>query len=348
VRVYKNQSGKWSYSFVCNNQQHRKVIGLSRSETEEAARIAWNQAKRLGFGLEGPKKNIPFEDFVEKEYMPYSKKNKRSWKRDEASLKHLKPFFKGVSLNQIGPSNVEKYKTLRSDEGASPSTTNIELALLKTIFSKGVEWGKLETNPAAKIKKFKVFNGRLRILTAEEAHRLLPACCLHLRLICTVALNTGMRKGEILGLRWADVNFGGRFITIEAARSKSGKERRIPMNALVLRTMATIPRVSEFVFTDPMTKRPIADVKTAFHAACRRAKKDQKDEKDPGIVGLCFHDLRHTAATWMLRAGANPVTVQKILGHSNLAMTLRYLHATEEDLQRAVDGIAGFMDEKPV
>lgn len=79
------------------------------------------------------------------------------------------------------------------------------------------------------------------------------------------------------------------------------------------------------------------DVKTAFHAACRRAKKNPEDKKDPGITGLHFHDLRHTALTWMLRGGADIVTVSKIAGHSSIQMTAKYLHETGESMRLAVE-----------
>lgn len=134
-----------------------------------------------------------------------------------------------------------------------------------------------------------------------------------------------MRRGEILSLKWGNVNLVNGYIFIED--SKSGKSRKVPMNSLVLETFRNIKRTHEYVFYNPQTKTHIKDIKTAFKSACR----------DAGIKGLRLHDLRHSAATRMVEAGVDLVTVSKILGHSTIQMTMRYAHPTPENMQRAVD-----------
>lgn len=101
-----------------------------------------------------------------------------------------------------------------------------------------------------------------------------------------------------------------------------------------------LPHLAEFVFYNPETMTNMKDIKTAFKAACRRAKKDPDDEKDPGIVGLRLHDLRHTAASKMIEAGVDLVTVSKILGHASIQMTMRYAHPTPENMRRAIEHLA--------
>jgi integrase len=151
-----------------------------------------------------------------------------------------------------------------------------------------------------------------------------------------------MRKNEILSLKWADVDFLRGYILIE--KSKSGKPRKVPMNGAVSSALMGLPHVSDFVFYNPETKAPVKDIKTAFKAACRKAKANPKDEKDPGIVGLRLHDLRHTAATKMIEAGVDLVTVSKILGHASIQMTMRYAHPTPENMRRAVDRLSEILD----
>jgi integrase len=142
-----------------------------------------------------------------------------------------------------------------------------------------------------------------------------------------------MRRIEILSLNWRDVNFAKSFILIE--NSKNGKARKVPMNDFVYRTLKEIPRLSsEHVFFNPETNDHVKDVKTAFHAACRRAE----------IKGLRLHDLRHTAASWMIAAGADLVTVKEILGHSSILMTMRYAHATPENKRLAVEKLGPILD----
>jgi integrase len=215
----------------------------------------------------------------------------------------------------------------------SPATVNRELACLKTLFNKAVEWGKAETSPAAKVKKFRENNARERILSPEEARRLIGCAAPAIRPVLIVALNTGMRRTEILSLKWRDVDFAKSFILIED--SKSGKSRKVPMNTFVYRILKDLPRTSsEYVFFNPGTNDHVKDIKTGFWAACRRA----------GLSGVRLHDLRHTAASKMIEAGADLVTVSKILGHSSIQMTMRYAHPTPENMRLAVGRLGEILD----
>lgn len=158
--------------------------------------------------------------------------------------------------------------------------------------------------------------------------RLIEAVGPMLKSFLTIALNTGMRRGEILSLKWQDIDFLKGFIDIKD--SKSGKSRKAPMNIFVFEALKGMNQTSEFVFFNPETKEHIKDVKTAFKAACARAR----------IKGLRIHDLRHTAATKMIEAGVDLVTVSKLLGHSSIAMTMRYCNPGAETAKKAVDKLA--------
>jgi integrase len=219
---------------------------------------------------------------------------------------------------------------------------NRELACLKTMFNKVVEWGKLEDNPLRAVKKFKENAARERILSVDEARRLIENAAPALRPVLIIALHTGMRRNEILSLKWSNVDLTRGYIFIED--SKSGKSRKIPVSSAVMEAFMGLSHEAEFVFYNPEMKSNVKDIKTAFKAACRRAKKDPNDEKDPGIVGLRLHDLRHTAASKMIKAGVDLLTVSKILGHASIQMTMRYAHATPENMRRAVERLAEVLD----
>ena len=165
----------------------------------------------------------------------------------------------------------------------------------------------------------------MKRLLAEASEDLQPALI--------IALNTGMRKSEILSLRWKHADFVKGFIHI--ADSKSGRSRDIPMNGLVFETLHAMDRQREFVFENRETKARTIDVKTAFKGACRRAE----------IKGLRFHDLRHTAASRMVEAGIDLVTVSRILGHSSIQMTMRYAHPTPENMRLAVRKLGEFFEK---
>jgi integrase len=350
-----SKDGEWFLDFTFKGKRIRQFGGA----TKEAARNALAKIRverleeKLGLRPAETAAPIPFEAFADEFLEVYSKQNKRSWKRDEILLNNLKRFFKGSSLQTIGPEQVERFKAQRKTEMVvrfkatkktpiSPATVNRELACLKTLFSKAEEWGRIEKNPIRAVRKFKENNSRERILSAAEAARLVECAAEGLRPVLIVALNTGMRRNEILSLKWKNVDFPREYIFIED--SKSGKSRKIPMNAPVIEALRALPRDPEFVFYNPETKDHVKDVKTAFYAACRRAKKDPDDEDDPGIVGLRFHDLRHTAFSMMVEGGVDIVTVSKIAGHASIQMTMRYAHPTPENMKRAVERLAEVLD----
>jgi integrase len=336
MNVSKDKKGRWTIDFRCKGRRITRIIGPSKREAEAIAATLKADILRDPYGFGRKKTEVLFEDHA-KEYLElYSKQNKRSWKSDEGSLKHWTEFFRGKYLSEINPEAIEKYRIKRKVDGVSPSTVNRELACLKTLFNKAIEWEKTERNPAAKIKKFREPNPVERILSPDEMRRLIDEASPDLRPVLLIALNTGMRKGEILSLRWRAVDFVKGFILIED--SKSGKSRKVPTNGLIFDLLRDMKREGEFVFPSMDVKgqvRPLRDVKTAFTGACRRAE----------IKGLRFHDLRHTAASRMIEAGVDLVTVSKILGHASIQMTMRYCHPTEQNMRTAVGKLGEFFDK---
>ncbi|MGI8466877.1 MAG: site-specific integrase [Pyrinomonadaceae bacterium] len=145
--------------------------------------------------------------------------------------------------------------------------------------------------------------------------------------IVTIALHTGLRRGEIFNLKWFDVDFNRALIQVR--ESKSGKKRLVPMNRSVRNLFNGLKRKSEYVFPSPRTGGKLVDVKKGFRKALANAK----------IPDFHFHDLRHTAATRMAEAGADAFTLMKILGHSDIRMTARYTHASDLALRRAVENL---------
>ncbi len=336
------QDGKWYVDFTAQGKRIRQFGGYTKEQARNTlAKIRIEKLdEKLGFKKPAAEP-VLFATFADVFLETYCKQNKKSWLGDKLTLENLKSYFEGETLQSIGPEQVERYKAKRRAD-VSPATVNRGLACLRTMFNKAVEWGKLEATPLRSVKKFKEPAGRERILTAEEARRLIDNASKAIRPVLIVALNTGMRRGEILGLRWRAVDFVRGSILIE--ESKSGKSRFVPMNQPVAEVLRALPRDSEFVFHNPETGGHIKDVKTAFHAACRRAKKDPDDEKDPGIVGLRFHDLRHTAFSMMVEGGIDLVTVSKIAGHASIQMTMRYAHPTPEHMRRAVERLDEMLD----
>ncbi|MFH1438048.1 MAG: site-specific integrase, partial [Pseudomonadota bacterium] len=170
-------------------------------------------------------------------------------------------------------------------------------------------------------------------LSSEEAERLIDSASVSLKHMILVALNTGMRKSEILGLTWRDIDFS--ISTISIRDSKNGDGRKIPMNETVLATLSDLGRKEndEKVFLRP-GGQPVKSIRTAFENAVKRA----------GIDDFRFHDLRHTFASWLVMSGVDIKTVQELLGHKTFSMTLRYSHLSAQhkaEAVRCLDGKSG-------
>lgn len=321
------QKGKTYYlDFYVDGQRKRESAGFSKKVAEVLA------AKRIAEIAEGKyldvrkSKKTKFAEFCNEYLEKYAKVNKRSWTRDRTSINVLRPFFGNRRLSQITPRLIEDYKIHR-EKSVCKATVNRELACLRRIFSIAMDWGKASDTPfkGKAVKFFKEEKFRLRFLTKEEIARLLISCeetpkAAHLKPIVVLALNTGMRKGEILNLTWDQIDFENRIITL--TRTKTNEERHIPMNDSLISTLENIKNSyvrSDLVF-GRTPEKPFLDVRRSFTAALKRA----------SISNFRFHDLRHTFASHLVMGGVDLRTVMELLGHRDIKMTLKYAHLSPE------------------
>ena len=285
--------------------------------------IELKQAKGDYLGVYEVKK-ILFTDCLE-EYLAWARVNKapNTYVMNRFYGDRLREAFTG-HLSALTAKQVEDYKVKRRAV-VSPATVNRELALLKHMCTKAVEWSYLKANPMRSVRLLKEPPGRLRYLIWAEMGSLVEACPPHLRTIVVTAMHTGMRKSEILGLKWQDIDFGAKTITVHL--TKNNEPRVIPMNQTIYDELHNLPRPlhTPYVFCHENGER-YDEVKRSFKSACRKA----------GITDLRFHDLRHTFASHLAMNGINLKTVQYLLGHKDIRMTLRYAHLSGEHLQAAV------------
>jgi integrase len=192
--------------------------------------IEVKKAKKDFLGIHEAKK-ILFEDALT-EYLNWAQVSKapNTYTMNRFYAAHLRKTFRGY-LSALTAKQVEDYKVKRRAE-VSPATVNRELALIKHLCTKAVEWGYLKANPLSAVRLLKEPPGRLRYLTHQEMETLINACSPHLRPIVVTALHTGMRKSEILGLTWQAVDFGAK--TIAVRQTKNNEPRMIPMNQTLL------------------------------------------------------------------------------------------------------------------
>ncbi|MBF0489367.1 MAG: tyrosine-type recombinase/integrase [Candidatus Omnitrophica bacterium] len=275
------------------------------------------------------KVKIRFEEFAEQFLELYSKPNNKSWmKSDLHNVNTLKSSFGGKYLYEINPQMVEKFKAERMKE-VSPARVNRNLACLKCMFNRAIEWSKAKENPVKRVKMLKENNKRLRYLEKEECERLIKASALHLQPIVITALNTGMRKGEILSLKWENIDLNRGIIYV--LNTKNGEKREIPINHKLKEVLKGIEKSPKgpYVFCKDYNGSPYQEVKTSFATALETCK----------IENFRFHDLRHTFASHLVMAGIDLNTVRELLGHKSLTMTLRYAHLSPEHKRKAVEAL---------
>lgn len=187
------------------------------------------------------------------------------------------------------------------------------------------EWEWLEHHPFHKITKMKEPRGRVRFLDDDERKRLLNACknspCSILYLIVTLALSTGARLNEIMQLKWQDVDFNRKVITLH--ETKNNERRVLPLAGHAMEIMKEHDKVrsinSDLVFPSPHDAKVPLNMRSSWDAAVSNAK----------IENFRFHDLRHSAASYLAMNGATLAEIAEVLGHKTLAMVKRYAHLSE-------------------
>jgi excisionase family DNA binding protein len=331
IRLTKNGKGRWYIYYRVNGKRIRKAVrgAQSRVDALKVLQTAVADAFRVKHGFRQDGKRIVFSDFADQYFENYARTNKRSAITDWYMLKQLTKYLGSYDLGQISPLIIENLRRGQLERGRSKSTTNRYLALLGKMMNLAIDWGMLVENPITKIKFFsEKGNLRERILSANEEGALLNCCAPHILPIVLTALHTGMRKGEILGLRWSQLDLSKRIIKLE--NTKSGKPRLVPISSYLL-SVLMIQRqkkgASEYVFPNPESNDALQDVKRSFHSAANRA----------GINGLRFHDLRHTFASRLVEAGVDLITVKELLGHHSVKVTERYTHSNAQQKKLAVE-----------
>ncbi len=223
----------------------------------------------------------------------------------------------------------EKLSELAGKKDLKPATLNRYRAFLSLVYSLANRNGKVEVNPARLVRLRKENNAVVRFLEAEEEEKLrrvLRESDRYLEAEFDLALNTGMRRGEQYRLRWEDVNCRLGIITIP--RSKHGERRYIPINSAAKIALEVLQRQTDGSgYVVPGAKAPRnKDPRRTFEAAV----------KESGILNFRYHDIRHTFASRLVMAGVDLRTVQELMGHKTVAMTIRYSHLAPSHQREAI------------
>jgi integrase len=371
LRVLPTGTKVWMYRYRAEGLARRYRIGDAAAITPAAARrAAKGVAGKVAAGTDpsGEKrarvaaakrsKEGTLDAFLTDRYGPWATVERRT---GTATVKRIRATFADMlatPMDELTSWRLEQWRKARHEKGRQPSTTNRDLTALKACLAKAVEWKVIDRHPLADLKPRKTDkevpirvisepeeaalrkalrarDARLREARTRanawrgergyELFSLHGAFADHLEPVVLLALATGMRRGEILTLRTEDVKDGS--VTVRGTVSKSQQSRVIPLNSEAKRVLGEWNPAGEFVFPGTDDEAALTTIKKSWTALRKAA----------GLPSVRFHDLRHTFATRLLQRGVDIRTVSSLLGHQDIAITARYLHATDESKRRAVE-----------
>jgi integrase len=316
----------WCIGFTANGRRVRETVGPNKRMAEKVLSLRMAQVlENRYFPPSRVLGRMPFNEFAVmymERVIPLMKSSRTEGDRTKRWCKE----FGARPLGQITRAEIEAWRRERMPR-LKPASINRELSRLRHMLNTAVEWKLLEESPMKGIRFLREQNARTRYLSIDECQRLIAACIApHIRAIVTIAIHAGLRRGEILSLRWQDLDFQASFILVRD--SKNGQVRHVPMDTTIAALFGSYERRigSDFVFASANGGR-LVDIKVGFRNACDRA----------GITDLHFHDLRHTFASQFMMAGGEIYTLQQILGHKSPSMSGRYAHLSPAYKIKAID-----------
>lgn len=344
----REDSSVWWVSYIdSSGKRVRRATETTDRKEAEALEAKWKLESFQGKQW-GAQPRHTFDELM-LVYLQTASVHKRSHQRDLDAARRLNAHFSGRELAELRAQDVRAYieqrrKVVTYRKGTvTVATINRELCLLSAAINYARrEWEWEIPNPVTG-RKLREPEGRVRWISRAESEALLRAAegeeqAPHLADFIRLALHTGCRKQELLGLEWRRVDLQAGLLHLEGQHTKAGKRRSVPLNRVArealmgqLRYRAAHCPGSPWVFAHPDGEERIRDVKKAFGTACRRA----------GIADFRIHDLRHTCAAWLVSAGVPLAEVRDLLGHSTVRMTERYAHLAPENVRRAVAVLEG-------
>ncbi len=336
--VYRRgETGEYWISFYFEGRRYRERGGLRKRDAEVAL------AARMLEMAEGRylpnKRKVGLTVGALRELYLGAFGHKRSAANDRQRFGVIVEHFgAGRSVETIQPSDVAKLRDwllkrpTKRGTTTSSATVNRYLALLKAALRFAAREGHAVRVERGDVRMLREGGGRDRICTEDEFRRLTEAANPKLELAIRLAYFTGMRLGEIAGLRWQRIDFDRRIITLDAEGTKTGKGRRVPLVPEVVEALRAFPRrLDGFVLGTTS-----ANLSPQFTRLAARLE----------IEGLRFHDLRHSAATNLRRAGADLAVIKDVLGHSTWAMVARYQTVDADELVQAADRLSDYLSRK--
>jgi len=298
------------------------------------------------------KSAVCFADFVKQKYLPYSKINKKlSSYTIEKQLLNLWiiPIIGNKAFGEITPLAIESVKSKMLNSGKASRTVEYAVAVIRQVFNTAISWHIFEgANPALGIKIHKEDNRRIRFLGKEESQLLLEECRKKSRKayeVVLLALNTGMRAGEIAMLKWQDVDMDNKMFSIKDPKNRVNRTVYMTEKVYQMFKDKKQGNPDDYVFADKTGKKAKDIARTiGFRKIIKRL--GFNDEVTDRRNKVVFHTLRHTFASWLAISGVPIYTIKELMGHKTIAMTERYAHLIPDTEREAIKNIDKMMSGK--
>jgi integrase len=301
--------------------------------------------------------------FLELQYLPWAESHLKAWQDDKRILENDYAHLHPRKLADLTQWDLQKWASDAAKKKLKPRTINRRMAALKAVLGKAKAWGVISHSPLAGMRMIKTDEqGPVRYLSGAEEGALLEALEArqtaqreergrfiewnrsrglplpkpldarytdYLMPIVVLALNTGMRRGELFNLKWIDIDIKGRVATVMGKTAKSGLTRHIPLNDEAFAAIVAWKNQSSgegLLFPSPVSGGRLDNIKKSWGGVVTAAK----------LVSFRFHDLRHTFASKLVMRGVDLYTVKELLGHSTIVMTQRYAHLSPDHKAAAV------------
>jgi len=321
----------WWIKYYRNSKPVRE--SSKSKNARDAKRLLRKREGEIGIGsfLGLKTERVRFEELAEDFLNDYRTNNRKSlvWAKRRTE-QHLAPFFGGLRVVDITTDRVRAYTVKRQEQGASNSSINRDLAALKRMFNLGAEMTPPKVVRVPYIPMLKENNVRKGFFEHGEYLALYRELPEYLRPVLAFGYYTGAREGEILGLRWYQVDLKTRTVHLEPGTTKNDQPRTIPLTGVLLETLKNQKAIRDLKFPECeyvflRAGRQIGNFHVAWNSACKRA----------DVTGKLFHDLRRTAVRNMVRAGVPERVAMAISGHKTRSVFDRYNIVAERDLHQA-------------